>query len=102
MRFSVLFVFRRTTGSLAFCCFGARFRANRRLTEDIIMSPKTTAIVLIEYQNDFATEGGIFHNAVKEVMGTNRMLPNTVKVVTEAREAGATIVHVPISFSGDY
>ena len=66
------------------------------------MSPKTTAIVLIEYQNDFATEGGIFHNAVKEVMGANRMLPNTVKVVTEAREAGATIVHVPISFSGDY
>ena len=66
------------------------------------MSPKTTAIVLIEYQNDFATEGGIFHNAVKEVMGANRMLPTTVKVVTEAREAGATIVHVPISFSGDY
>ena len=66
------------------------------------MNPKTTAVVLIEYQNDFATEGGIFHNAVKEVMGANRMLPNTVKVVTEAREAGATIVHVPISFSGDY
>jgi len=66
------------------------------------MSPKTTAIVLIEYQNDFATEGGIFHNAVKEVMHANHMLPNTVKVVTEAREAGATIVHVPISFSGDY
>jgi ureidoacrylate peracid hydrolase len=66
------------------------------------MNPKTTAVVLIEYQNDFATEGGIFHNAVKEVMGRNRMLPNTVKVVTEAREAGATIVHVPISFSGDY
>jgi len=66
------------------------------------MNPKTTAVVLIEYQNDFATEGGIFHNAVKEVMHANRMLPNTVKVVTEAREAGATIVHVPISFSGDY
>jgi nicotinamidase-related amidase len=66
------------------------------------MNPKTTAVVLIEYQNDFATEGGIFHNAVKEVMGKNHMLPNTVKVVTEAREAGATIVHVPISFSGDY
>jgi len=66
------------------------------------MNPKTTAIVLIEYQNDFATAGGIFHDAVKGVMQSNHMLSNTLKVVEEARAAGATIVHVPISFSGDY
>ena len=66
------------------------------------MNPKTTAIVLIEYQNDFATAGGIFHDAVKGVMHSNHMLSNTLKLVEEAREAGATIVHVPISFSGDY
>ena len=66
------------------------------------MNPKTTAIVLIEYQNDFAAEGGIFHDAVKGVMQSTHMLAHTFDVVEAAREAGATIVHVPISFSGDY
>ena len=66
------------------------------------MNPKTTALVLIEYQNDFAAEGGIFHDAVKGVMQSTHMLAHTFDVVEAAREAGATIVHVPISFSGDY
>jgi nicotinamidase-related amidase len=34
------------------------------------MEPKTTAIVLIEYQNDFTTTGGTLHDAVKSVMDT--------------------------------
>ena len=28
------------------------------------IDPKTTAVVLIEYQNDFTTEGGVLHGAV--------------------------------------
>ena len=36
------------------------------------MNPETTAIVLIEYQNDFTTEGGVFHDGVKDVMGLIR------------------------------
>ena len=32
------------------------------------MDPKTTAIVLIEYQNDFTTVGGVFHDGVKAVV----------------------------------
>ena len=66
------------------------------------MNPKTTALVLIEYQNDFAAEGGIFHDAVKGVMQSTHMLMNTLAVVEAARDAGATIVHLPISFTGDY
>ncbi len=27
------------------------------------MDPKSTAVVLIEYQNDFTTEGGTLHGA---------------------------------------
>jgi len=66
------------------------------------MNPKTTALILIEYQNDFAAEGGIFHDAVKGVMQSTHMLMNTLAVVEAARDAGVTVVHVPISFSGDY
>jgi nicotinamidase-related amidase len=64
-----------------------------------IMSPNTTAVVLIEYQNDFTTPGGKLHDAVKPVMESTKMLENTVEMVREARKAGATIVYVPIQFA---
>jgi nicotinamidase-related amidase len=66
------------------------------------LNPKTTAIVLIEYQNDFTTSGGAFHDAVKGVMQANGMLGNTIAVVDKARAAGACVMHVPISFAAGY
>lgn len=66
------------------------------------MQPGATAVVLIEYQNDFTTEGGALHEAVKPVMQSTGMLGNTAKTVERARQAGALIVHAPISFAPDY
>ena len=66
------------------------------------MDPKTTAVVLIEYQNDFTTEGGTLHGAVKGVMDSSNMLANTVELVAKARKLGATIVFTPITFTDDY
>ncbi|MCX5992721.1 MAG: cysteine hydrolase [Chloroflexi bacterium] len=66
------------------------------------MDPKTTAVVLIEYQNDFTTEGGTLHGAVKGVMESNNMLANTVELVAKVRKIGAAIVFTPISFTDDY
>lgn len=66
------------------------------------MDPRNTAVVLIEYQNDFASEGGALHAAVAGSMAETDMLENTKKVVDAARGAGATIIHAPISFAGGY
>ncbi len=66
------------------------------------MDPRTTAVVLIEFQNDFTSEGGALHGAVKDVMAETGMLDNTKKVVEAARQAGATVIHAPISFKGGY
>jgi ureidoacrylate peracid hydrolase len=66
------------------------------------MDPKKTAVVLIEYQNDFTSEGGSLHGAVKPVMDSSGMLANTLETVKKARELGVTIVHAPISFTDDY
>ncbi|PYO50732.1 MAG: isochorismatase [Gemmatimonadetes bacterium] len=66
------------------------------------MDPKRTAVVLIEYQNDFTSEGGTLHDAVKPVMNSTNMLANTLETVRKARELGATIVHAPITFTDDY
>ena len=64
--------------------------------------PKRTAVVLIEYQNDFTSEGGVLHDAVQGVMESTGMLDNTRRLVDAAREAGATIVHAPITFVQGY
>jgi ureidoacrylate peracid hydrolase len=66
------------------------------------MDPKKTALVLIEYQNDFTSDGGTLHDAVQPVMASSNMLPNTVETVAKARELGVTIVHAPITFTDDY
>ena len=49
------------------------------------LDPKKTAVVLIEYQNDFVSEGGKLHDGVKTVMELTNMLANTINVVDEAR-----------------
>ncbi|MGN6380290.1 MAG: cysteine hydrolase [Gaiellales bacterium] len=66
------------------------------------VNPSKTAVVLIEYQNDFTSEGGALHGAVKDVMDDTGMLANSQKMVAEARRAGATIVHAPITFAEGY
>ena len=66
------------------------------------LDPRKTAVVLIEYQNDFTSEGGALHGAVQGVMESTGMLDNTRRLVEAARAAGATIVHAPITFAPGY
>jgi nicotinamidase-related amidase len=64
--------------------------------------PKSTAVVLIEFQNDFTSDGGALHGAVEDVMASTHMLENAKRVADEARAAGATVIHAPISFADGY
>jgi nicotinamidase-related amidase len=66
------------------------------------MNPSKTALVLIEFQNDFTTPGGVFHDAVKEVMHKTDMLANTATTVQQARKLGVKIIHLPIQFAEGY
>lgn len=66
------------------------------------IDPKTTAVVLIEYQNDFTSEGGVLHGAVQDVMDKTGMLANTKRVLDAARAAGVTVMHAPITFAKGY
>ena len=67
-----------------------------------MIDPTRTAVVLIEYQNDFTSEGGVLHGAVQEVMEQTGMLENTRELVERARAAGATTVYAPITFADGY
>lgn len=64
--------------------------------------PTTTAVVLIEFQNDFTSEGGALHDAVDGVMRSTDMLEHAKATAEQARAAGATIIHAPIMFAKGY
>ncbi|GAA2181520.1 pyrimidine utilization protein B [Brooklawnia cerclae] len=66
------------------------------------MDTTNTAVLLIEFQNDFTTPGGALHDAVAGSMAETGMLANSAKLMDAAREAGATIIHIPISFKPGY
>jgi nicotinamidase-related amidase len=66
------------------------------------MDPTTTALVLIEYQNDFVSPGGAQHDAVAGVMTSNEMLANSQALLAGARERGIAVLHTPISFAEGY
>eukprot|EP00587_Corethron_hystrix_P016628 CAMPEP_0113324928 /NCGR_PEP_ID=MMETSP0010_2-20120614/17382_1 /TAXON_ID=216773 ORGANISM="Corethron hystrix, Strain 308" /NCGR_SAMPLE_ID=MMETSP0010_2 /ASSEMBLY_ACC=CAM_ASM_000155 /LENGTH=210 /DNA_ID=CAMNT_0000184491 /DNA_START=150 /DNA_END=782 /DNA_ORIENTATION=- /assembly_acc=CAM_ASM_000155 len=62
------------------------------------LNPSETALVLVEYQNEFTTEGGKLHDAVKDVMKETNMLENSASLTKACRDAGVKIMHLPISF----
>jgi ureidoacrylate peracid hydrolase len=66
------------------------------------VDPSKTAVVLIEYQNEFTSDGGALHGAVEEVMERTGMMANSTRVADAAREAGATVLHAPITFAEGY
>ena len=66
------------------------------------MQPENTALVLIEFQNDFTSEGGALHGAVAESMESTGMLDNARQALDAARAAGVTVIHSPISFQKGY
>jgi len=72
------------------------------MSEALQLDPAKTALVLIEYQNEFTSEGGVLHGAVSAVMDKTGMLAHTVALVEAARAAGVTIMHAPITFAPGY
>lgn len=63
------------------------------------VDPSKTAVIFIEYQNEFTTEGGKLHDAVKGTMGD--MLEKSAALAQKARAAGSTVIHAPIMFKED-
>jgi nicotinamidase-related amidase len=69
-----------------------------QMSLDHSLNPDETAIVLIEYQNEFCSPGGKMYDAVKDCLDATNMLENSRTFVQAARLAGCKIVHCPIQF----
>jgi ureidoacrylate peracid hydrolase len=66
------------------------------------MKAKETAVVLIEFQNDFCTEGGKLHDGLKGELARQKTIPNAARLAEGARKKGATVIHSPFIFNEKY
>jgi Isochorismatase family len=57
--------------------------------------PKITALLCVDFYNDFLSEGGKLWPWVKEIAEQVKLLDNLHTIVRTAREAGITVFHVP-------
>jgi nicotinamidase-related amidase len=57
--------------------------------------PEITALLCIDFYNDFLSEGGKLWPGVKDIAEQVNLLDNLRTIVAAAREAGIKIVHVP-------
>jgi len=99
-KLALLFICGRV--AFAFSPAGTHIKSHLSVTSPLKMSfqldPSETSFVFIEFQNEFCSEGGKLHDAVKDCMAKTNMLENASKVAKAAREAGCTIIHCPINF----
>lgn len=66
------------------------------------MDDKKTAVLLIEFQNEWLSPQGSLHHIVKEQLKQKDLVNRTVSLLQQAREKGVTIIHVPLRFTSDY
>lgn len=66
------------------------------------LEPKETALVLVDYQNEFAAETGKLNVIVKDEIKRRNVLNNTVDLVRHAREKGVLVVFVVSEYTADY
>jgi ureidoacrylate peracid hydrolase len=80
--------------------------SNMMLTLDtnsgsIPFDPSTTAVVVVDMQNDFGSEGGMFHRAGLDISGIQSCIAPTAKVLSLARASGVKIVFLKMGFRPD-
>lgn len=61
-----------------------------------------TAIILIEFQNDFCKPGFPLYPGVEKMLKENKTIENTINLVKKAKEKGVLIIGVPVVFESDY
>jgi len=62
------------------------------------MKAKETAVVLIEFQNEFCKPGGKIYDAVKDEINRQHTIENAKRLADGARKKGCLVIHSPFVF----
>ena len=66
------------------------------------MKAQETALVMIEFQNEFCKEGGKLNPGVSEEIKRQDTIDNALKLASGAREKGVLVIHAPFIFNPAY
>jgi len=60
-----------------------------------------TAVIVVDMQNDFASDGGMFDRAGIDITTVKSIVPNVRAVLDAARAAGVAVVYLKMGFAPD-
>ena len=66
------------------------------------MDPKTTALILVGYQNDYFAPDGILRGVVEEPNRVDQVLADSMAFITRAAPTEMTIISTPIVLDANY
>ncbi len=68
----------------------------------MVMDPKTTALILVGYQNDYFAPNGILRGVIEEANRVDQTLANTVDLLKVAADTEMMLISTPIILTSDY
>jgi nicotinamidase-related amidase len=72
-------------------------------TVDELLEPRSTALVLVDLQNDFVSDGGVVDRRAEGREAKHRgIVANTASVLEAARARGVAVVHVRYARTADH
>jgi ureidoacrylate peracid hydrolase len=69
---------------------------------DRTLRPDQTAIVMVDFQNYFASPQGEFYSRWEKQFRETHMIENSVNLVKAARKLGILVIHVTEGYTNDY
>jgi len=71
-------------------------------TLDLKAAPGTAALLVVDVQNDFVADGGFFDKIGADVKTVQKAIPNLVRLIGKAREAGVPVIFVQAIYDPQY
>lgn len=65
------------------------------------IDPDHAAVIVVDMQNDFGSEGGMFHRSGIDISGIQAVVPPIARVLEAARSTGMPVVYLKMEFEPD-
>jgi ureidoacrylate peracid hydrolase len=69
--------------------------------QPLTIDPRHTAVIVVDMQNDFLSEGGMFARAGADIAPGRSAIEPTARVLDAARRAGMKVVYLKMEFEPD-
>ena len=69
--------------------------------DSISIDASSTAVIVVDMENDFGTKGGMFDHAGIDISMIQKVIDPSAKVLAAARQAGIKIIYLKMAFRDD-